>query len=119
MNYNCCMHQLHHKFWDREHPNCNVFACEQCNEQMNSRKTSIIIIVLVELYSILFLWWINVFHLVCCSVAVMTKAYPNVERGDLILLEDIASYLLLACGLIYIISVSLQNFGCSFVFKYY
>lgn len=37
-------------------------------------------------------------------VAVMTKAYPNVERGDLILLEDIASYLLLACGLIYIIS---------------
>uniref|UniRef100_A0A0D9WUX7 Uncharacterized protein n=1 Tax=Leersia perrieri TaxID=77586 RepID=A0A0D9WUX7_9ORYZ len=37
-------------------------------------------------------------------VAVMTKAYPNVERGDLILLQDIASYLLLACGLIYIIS---------------
>uniref|UniRef100_A0A0E0Q3F8 Uncharacterized protein n=1 Tax=Oryza rufipogon TaxID=4529 RepID=A0A0E0Q3F8_ORYRU len=37
-------------------------------------------------------------------VAVMTKAYPNVERGDLILLENIASYLLLACGLIYIIS---------------
>ncbi|KAF0926075.1 hypothetical protein E2562_021791 [Oryza meyeriana var. granulata] len=37
-------------------------------------------------------------------VAVMTKAYPNIERGDLILLQDIASYLLLACGLIYIIS---------------
>ncbi|KAL5197055.1 hypothetical protein ABZP36_000567 [Zizania latifolia] len=37
-------------------------------------------------------------------VAVMTKAYPNVERGDLILLQDISSYLLLACGLIYIIS---------------
>ncbi|KAL5198554.1 hypothetical protein ABZP36_002066 [Zizania latifolia] len=37
-------------------------------------------------------------------LAVMTKAYPNVERRDLILLQDIASYLLLACGLIYIIS---------------
>uniref|UniRef100_A0A8R7PF91 Golgi apparatus membrane protein TVP15 n=1 Tax=Triticum urartu TaxID=4572 RepID=A0A8R7PF91_TRIUA len=37
-------------------------------------------------------------------VAVMTKAYPNVERSDLILLQDIASYLLLACGLIYVIS---------------
>lgn len=38
------------------------------------------------------------------SVAVMTKAYPNVERSDLILLQDIASYLLLACGLIYVVS---------------
>jgi len=37
-------------------------------------------------------------------VAVMTKAYPNVERSDLILLQDIASYLLLACGIIYVIS---------------
>ncbi|KAM0842800.1 hypothetical protein ACQ4PT_058128 [Festuca glaucescens] len=37
-------------------------------------------------------------------VAVMTKAYPNVDRSDLILLQDIASYLLLACGLIYVIS---------------
>ncbi|CAM0905227.1 unnamed protein product [Alopecurus aequalis] len=37
-------------------------------------------------------------------VAVMTKAYENVDRSDLILLQDIASYLLLACGLIYVIS---------------
>jgi hypothetical protein len=47
------------------------------------------------------------------SVAVMTKAYPNVDRSDLILLQDIASYLLLACGLIYVISVSLEHFGVS------
>jgi hypothetical protein len=46
------------------------------------------------------------------SVAVMTKAYPNSDRSDLILLQDIASYLLLACGLIYVISVSLENFLC-------
>ncbi|KAF3323995.1 COPI associated protein [Carex littledalei] len=37
-------------------------------------------------------------------VAVMTRAYPNVERQDLILLQEISSYLLLGCGLIYIIS---------------
>ncbi|KAJ4800865.1 Vacuole [Rhynchospora pubera] len=37
-------------------------------------------------------------------VAVMTRAFPNVERQDLILLQEIASYLLLGCGLIYVIS---------------
>ncbi|WVZ61599.1 hypothetical protein U9M48_011451 [Paspalum notatum var. saurae] len=37
-------------------------------------------------------------------VAVMTKAYPNVERNELILLQEIASYMLLACGAVYIIS---------------
>ncbi|PUZ68269.1 hypothetical protein GQ55_2G012400 [Panicum hallii var. hallii] len=37
-------------------------------------------------------------------VAVMTKAYPNVERNDLILLQEIASYMLLACGAVYTIS---------------
>ncbi|KAM3377471.1 hypothetical protein P3S68_009884 [Capsicum galapagoense] len=39
-------------------------------------------------------------------VAVMTRAYPEEygERNDLILLRDIASYFLLACGAIYIIS---------------
>ncbi|XP_078180297.1 vacuole protein [Carex rostrata] len=36
-------------------------------------------------------------------VAVMTRAYPQVERQDLILLQEISSYLLLGCGLIYII----------------
>ena len=45
--------------------------------------------------------------MVLVSVAVMTKAYPNVERNDLILLQEIASYMLLACGAVYIISVSL------------
>ncbi|CAD6220860.1 unnamed protein product [Miscanthus lutarioriparius] len=37
-------------------------------------------------------------------VAVMTKAYPSIERNDLILLQEIASYMLLACGAIYVIS---------------
>jgi len=43
----------------------------------------------------------------------MTKAYPNVERNELILLQEIATYMLLACGAVYIIAVSLQSFGNS------
>ncbi|XP_066374666.1 uncharacterized protein [Miscanthus floridulus] len=39
-----------------------------------------------------------------CSVAVMTKAYPSIERNDLILFQEIASYMLLACGAVYVIS---------------
>ena len=39
------------------------------------------------------------------SVAVMTKAYPSIERNDLILLQEIASYMLLTCGAVYVISV--------------
>ncbi|KAG1347921.1 Golgi apparatus membrane protein TVP15 [Cocos nucifera] len=39
-------------------------------------------------------------------VAVMTRAFPDVsrKRKDLILLQEIASYLLMACGLTYVIS---------------
>ncbi|CAD6227010.1 unnamed protein product [Miscanthus lutarioriparius] len=37
-------------------------------------------------------------------VAIMTKAYPNVERNELILLQEIATYMLLACGLVYIVA---------------
>ncbi|XP_020592687.1 uncharacterized protein LOC110033141 [Phalaenopsis equestris] len=39
-------------------------------------------------------------------VAVMTRAFPDViwVRRDLVLLQEIASYLLLACGVIYVIS---------------
>ncbi|XP_010277506.1 PREDICTED: uncharacterized protein LOC104611919 isoform X2 [Nelumbo nucifera] len=39
-------------------------------------------------------------------VAVMTRAFPDEsgERKDLVLLQNIASYLLLACGLVYVIS---------------
>lgn len=39
-------------------------------------------------------------------VAVMTRAFPDIsgERKDLVLLQDIASYLLLACGLAYVVS---------------
>lgn len=39
-------------------------------------------------------------------VAVMTRAYSNVhgERKDLVLLQEIASYLLLSCGVIYVLS---------------
>ncbi|XP_073006415.1 uncharacterized protein [Typha latifolia] len=40
-------------------------------------------------------------------LAIMTKAYPDVVRKDLVLLQEIASYLLLACGLIYVISGAL------------
>uniref|UniRef100_A0A0A9GDE2 Uncharacterized protein n=1 Tax=Arundo donax TaxID=35708 RepID=A0A0A9GDE2_ARUDO len=42
--------------------------------------------------------------LVPCSVAVMTKAYPSIQRNDLVLLQEIASYMLLACGAVYVIS---------------
>ncbi|XP_022966488.1 uncharacterized protein LOC111466127 isoform X3 [Cucurbita maxima] len=40
------------------------------------------------------------------SVAVMTRAFPvySVEKRELILLQDAASYLLLACGAIYVVS---------------
>ncbi|MCL7022719.1 hypothetical protein MKW94_005283 [Papaver nudicaule] len=39
-------------------------------------------------------------------VAVMTRAFPDVNgaRKDLVLLQDISSYLLLACGMTYLIS---------------
>ncbi|KAK7363074.1 hypothetical protein VNO77_05203 [Canavalia gladiata] len=39
-------------------------------------------------------------------VAVMTRAFPNYigDRQDLLLLQSIASYLLLACGAIYVVS---------------
>ncbi|PKA65930.1 hypothetical protein AXF42_Ash010339 [Apostasia shenzhenica] len=39
-------------------------------------------------------------------VALMTRAFPDVswQRKDLIALQEIASYLLLACGVIYVVS---------------
>ncbi|KAI3525539.1 hypothetical protein L1887_04397 [Cichorium endivia] len=39
-------------------------------------------------------------------VAVMTRAYPDIygERHEILLLRDIASYTLLTCGLIYVLS---------------
>ncbi|KAI3712340.1 hypothetical protein L1987_70892 [Smallanthus sonchifolius] len=39
-------------------------------------------------------------------IAVMTRAYPDTygERHEIILLQDIASYTLLACGFIYVVS---------------
>lgn len=42
------------------------------------------------------------------SVAVMTRAFPenSGKRKELVLLQNIACYLLLSCGLVYIISVS-------------
>jgi hypothetical protein len=48
----------------------------------------------------------------------MTKAYPSIGRNDLILLQEIASYMLLGCGAVYVISVR-ENFGCSYVLKDY
>jgi len=35
----------------------------------------------------------------------MTKAYPSIERNDLILVQEIASYMLLAHGAVYVILV--------------
>ncbi|GJN24300.1 hypothetical protein PR202_gb12034 [Eleusine coracana subsp. coracana] len=46
-------------------------------------------------------------------VAVMTKAYPSIQRNDLVLLQEIASYMLLACGAVYVISVASEVFGVS------
>ncbi|KAF5953538.1 hypothetical protein HYC85_006394 [Camellia sinensis] len=45
--------------------------------------------------------------IVTFSVAVMTRTYPedSGERKELILLQNIASYMLLACGAVYLISV--------------
>lgn len=42
------------------------------------------------------------------SVAVMTRAFPDYTGANsaLVLLQNIASYMLLACGVIYVISVS-------------
>jgi hypothetical protein len=47
----------------------------------------------------------------------MTKAYPSIERDDLILLQEISSYMIFACGAVYVISVR-YNFGCSYVLEY-
>lgn len=49
--------------------------------------------------------------IVLFSVAVMTRAFPNYtgEQRNLVLLQDIASYLLLACGVVYVISVSMEK----------
>jgi hypothetical protein len=54
----------------------------------------------------------DMFHLllVPCSVAVMTKGYPSIQRKDLVLLQEIAGDKLLACGAVYVISVSLESF---------
>lgn len=54
---------------------------------------------------------INKLQLFSYSVAVMTRAFPvySVEQRELILLQDAASYLLLACGAVYVVSVSLVN----------
>lgn len=48
---------------------------------------------------------LSFFSLLFASVAIMTKAYQNVERNELISLQEIASCMLLA--------VSLQSFGRS------
>ncbi|CAK9162488.1 unnamed protein product [Ilex paraguariensis] len=44
-------------------------------------------------------------------VAVMTRAYSDHSEGrkDLALLQNIAGYLLLACGVVYVVSVGSQN----------
>jgi hypothetical protein len=53
--------------------------------------------------------WTAVFRFY--SVAVMTRAFPDYSgnRQDLVLLQNIACYLLLSCGVVYIFSVRLLN----------
>ncbi|CAL5321226.1 unnamed protein product [Camellia sinensis] len=50
--------------------------------------------------------WVTQVTIVTFSVAVMTRTYPedSGERKELILLQNIASYMLLACGAVYLIS---------------
>ncbi|KAH9697290.1 hypothetical protein KPL71_023551 [Citrus sinensis] len=49
----------------------------------------------------------------CPGVAVMTRAFPDysAKQKDLILLQNIASYMLLACGVVYVIS-GILCIGC-------
>lgn len=51
-------------------------------------------------------FWVCLFYWIF-SVAVMTRAFPDAfwTRRDLVLLQEISSYLLLACGVTYVISV--------------
>ncbi|KAI6678339.1 hypothetical protein NL676_039135 [Syzygium grande] len=46
-------------------------------------------------------------------VAVMTRAFPNYteEQQDLVLLQNIAAYMLLACGVVYVVS-GILCIGC-------
>ena len=85
----------------------------------------------IELYMIFGHWifyliWILLAYLIVCtdiyqectlnlttevygfSVAVMTRAYPesSTEGNDLILLQNVGSYVLLACGVVYVVLVS-------------
>jgi hypothetical protein len=46
----------------------------------------------------------------------MMKAYPSIERDDLILLQEITSYMIFSCGAVYVISIR-KNFRCSYVLE--
>ncbi|RYR18733.1 hypothetical protein Ahy_B03g063341 isoform A [Arachis hypogaea] len=54
---------------------------------------------------------LQILYVFTLLVAVMTRAFPDYfgERRDLVLFQSIASYLLLACGLIYVVSVRSLN----------
>ncbi|KAL3538712.1 hypothetical protein ACH5RR_002078 [Cinchona calisaya] len=53
-----------------------------------------------------YVYCICLWYFCCNSVAVMTRAFPEYskERQELVLLQNIACYLLLSCGVVYIIS---------------
>jgi hypothetical protein len=44
---------------------------------------------------------------IICSVAVMTRAFPDYSgvRKELVLLQNISSYMLMGCGVVYLVSV--------------
>lgn len=54
------------------------------------------------------------------SAAVMTRAFPDytAQRKDLLLLQNIASYMLLSCGVIYVICVRYLTFNPKNNIKY-
>jgi len=96
--------QLQYKHWYHEHllkflPASSVTETGTCwKNPINCSCTCWIVLHAYSSLDVILL-------LVPGSVAVMTKAYPSIERNDLILLQEIASYMLLTCGVVYVISV--------------
>jgi hypothetical protein len=81
-----------------------MFGCEvkNCMTLLFTRWCINISYSLVSIWTVVFLFY---------SVAVMTRAFPDYSgnRQDLVLLQNIACYLLLSCGVVYIFSVRLLN----------
>ncbi|GMP47950.1 hypothetical protein CsSME_00015478 [Camellia sinensis var. sinensis] len=95
-----------------EHKKLRV-CVDSAMELMNEVVMSILFpAVLFLIFSIVNIWFAPISSaakevtIVTFSVAVMTRTYPedSGERKELILLQNIASYMFLACGAVYLIS---------------